>query len=104
MATLMTDWLWELMGEEREALQQRTATAYFGYGDPFWLIPLRTRTFATQCVHGQTVGVQPQAGTRMVLTSASESTSSNQNPQPYEERDALKRGVSQSLGGDLTAY
>ncbi|MEO6016847.1 MAG: serine hydrolase, partial [Polaromonas sp.] len=81
------------------AFRPRKATPYFGYGYQFWLMPLRERTFAMQGIHGQTVYVQPSSGVVMVLTSVWESASGRQNPQPYEERDALWRGVLQSLGG-----
>ena len=54
-----------------------------------------------QGIHGQTVYVQPSTGMVMVLTSVWEQASGKQDPQPYEERDALWRGVLQSLGGDL---
>lgn len=80
----------------------RTTTPYFGYGYQFWLVPLKARTFAMQGIHGQTVYVQPSTGTVMVLTSVWEQASGKQDAQPYEERDALWRGVLQSLGGDLT--
>ena len=86
------------------ALRPRTATPYFGYVYQFWLMPVRARTFAMQGIHGQTVHGQPSTSTVMVLTSVWESASGKQNPQPYEERDALWRGVLQSLGGDLTPY
>jgi len=81
------------------AFQPRKATPYFGYGYQFWLMPLRERTFALQGIHGQTVYVQPSSGLVLVLTSVWESASGKQNSQPYEERDALWRGVLQSLGG-----
>ena len=67
-------------------------------------MPLKARTFAMQGIHGQTVYVQPSTGIVMVLTSVWESASGKQNVQPYEERDALWRGVLQSLGGDLIPY
>jgi CubicO group peptidase (beta-lactamase class C family) len=81
------------------AFKPRKATPYFGYGYQFWLMPMKARTFAMQGIHGQTVYVQPSSGLVMVLTSVWESASGKQNPQPYEERDALWRGVLQSLGG-----
>jgi CubicO group peptidase (beta-lactamase class C family) len=84
------------------AFKPRTATPYFGYGYQFWLMPLRARTFAMQGIHGQTVYVQPSTGIVMVLTSVWEQASGKQDVQPYEERDALWRGVLQSLGGNLT--
>jgi ParB family chromosome partitioning protein len=54
-----------------------------------------------QGIHGQTVYVQPSTGIVMVMTSVWERPADKQNAQPYEERDALWRGVLQSLGGDL---
>lgn len=81
------------------AFKPRKATPYFGYGYQFWLMPLRERTFAMQGIHGQTVYVQPSSGIVMVMTSVWEQASGKQNAQPYEERDALWRGVLQSLGG-----
>jgi hypothetical protein len=44
------------------------------------------------------VYVHPRAGVVMVMTSAWESASGRQDPLPYQERDALWRGVLQSLG------
>ena len=85
-----------------QAFKPRTATPYFGYGYQFWLMPMRARTFAMQGIHGQTVYVQPSTGIVLVLTSAWEQASGKQDAQPYEERDALWRGVLQSLGGSLT--
>ena len=81
------------------AFKPRKATPYFGYGYQFWLMPLKERTFAMQGIHGQTLYVQPATGLVMVLTSVWESASGRQNAQPYEERDALWRGVLHSLGG-----
>ncbi|MDB5967290.1 MAG: class beta-lactamase-related serine hydrolase [Polaromonas sp.] len=85
------------------ALKPRTATPYLGYGYQFWLLPLQERTFAMQGIHGQTLYVQPASGIVMVLTSVWPQASGKQNPQPYEERDALWRGVLQSLGGHTAA-
>ena len=81
------------------AFKPRKATPYFGYGYQFWLMPFKDRTFAMQGIHGQTVYVQPSSGIVLVLTSVWESASGKQNAQPYEERDALWRGVLHSLGG-----
>ena len=86
-------------GRQPAAFKPRKATPYFGYGYQFWLMPLKERTFAMQGIHGQTLYVQPATGLVMVLTSVWESASGRQNAQPYEERDALWRGVLQSLGG-----
>ncbi len=84
------------------AFRPRTATSYFGYGYQFWLMPLKARTFAFQGIYGQTIYVQPSTGIVMAMTSVWEMPSGRQNVQPYEARDALWRGVLQSLGGDLT--
>lgn len=81
------------------AFRPRKATPYFGYGYQFWLMPLKERTFALQGIHGQTIYVQPSTGVVLVLTSVWESASGRQDPVPYQERDALWRGVLQSLGG-----
>lgn len=83
-----------------DAFKPRKATPYFGYGYQFWLMPMKERTFAMQGIHGQTVYVQPSSGLVLVLTSVWESASGKQNAQPYEERDALWRGVLRSLGGN----
>lgn len=83
-----------------DAFKPRKATPYFGYGYQFWLMPMKERTFAMQGIHGQTIYVQPSSGLVLVLTSVWESASGRQNLQPYEERDALWRGVLRSLGGN----
>lgn len=95
------DYLLEATDPQRQptAFKPRKATPFFGYGYQFWLQPLRQRTFAMQGIHGQTIYVQPASGLVLVLTSVWESASGRQNPQPYEEREALWRGVLQSLGG-----
>jgi CubicO group peptidase (beta-lactamase class C family) len=80
------------------AFRPQRATPYFGYGYQFWLPPGRERSFVMQGVHGQAVYVHPRAGVVMVMTSAWESASGRQDPLPYQERDALWRGVLQSLG------
>ncbi|CAN7373036.1 serine hydrolase domain-containing protein [Polaromonas sp. LjRoot131] len=82
-----------------EAFKPRKATPYFGYGYQFWLMPFRERTFAMQGIHGQTLYVQPSTGIVMVMTSVWEKASGKQDVQPYEERDALWRGVLLTLGG-----
>ena len=82
-----------------DALKPRKATPYFGYGYQFWLFPMKERTFAMQGIHGQTLFIQPATGIVMVLTSVWEAASGRQDAQPYEERDALWRGVLRSLGG-----
>ena len=83
-----------------DAFKPRIATPYFGYGYQFWLLPMKARTFAMQGIHGQTLYVQPATGVVMVLTSVWEQASGRQDLQPYQERDALWRGVLRSLGGD----
>ena len=83
-----------------DAFKPRIATPYFGYGYQFWLLPMKARTFAMQGIHGQTLYVQPSTGVVMVLTSVWEQASGRQDVQPYQERDALWRGVLRSLGGD----
>jgi CubicO group peptidase (beta-lactamase class C family) len=81
------------------AFKPRAATPYMGYGYQFWLLPMRERTFAMQGIHGQALYVQPASGVVMVLTSVWEKASGAQDPLPYQERDALWRGVLRSLGG-----
>ncbi|TFZ01866.1 serine hydrolase domain-containing protein [Ramlibacter humi] len=95
------DYLMDATDVKRQpaAFQPGRATPYWGYGYQFWLAPMRERTFALQGVHGQTVYVQPGTGIVLVLTSVWEQASGRQDPQPYEEREALWRGVLQSLGG-----
>ncbi len=80
----------------------RAATSYFGYGYQFWLLPMRTRTFVLQGIHGQTTYVQPATGIVLVLTSVWEKASGRQDLQPYEERGALWQGVLSSLGGNTS--
>ena len=83
-----------------EALKPRKATPYFGYGYQFWLMPMKERTFAMQGIHGQATYMQPSTGIVLVLTSVWDGASGRQDVQPYEERDALWRGVLRSLGGN----
>ncbi len=83
-----------------DAFKPRKATPYFGYGYQFWIMPMKERTFAMQGIHGQTLYVQPSSGVVMVLTSVWEHASGRQDALPYEERDALWRGVLRSLGGN----
>lgn len=97
-----TDYLLDATDPARqpEAFRPRKATPYFGYGYQFWLLPMKQRSFVMQGIHGQGLYVQPSTGLVMVLTSVWESASGRQDPQPHEERDALWRGVLQSLGGN----
>lgn len=81
------------------AFRPRSATPYFGYGYQFWLFPMRERSFGLQGVHGQAVFVQPASGIVMVQTAVYEGASGQQDPRPFQERDAFWRGVLQSLGG-----
>lgn len=99
---LPLSWLLDATDPARQpdAFKPRKATSYFGYGYQFWLLPMKARTFAMQGIHGQTVYVQPSTGVVMVLTSVWEQASGRQDLQPYQERDALWRGVLRSLGGD----
>jgi CubicO group peptidase (beta-lactamase class C family) len=62
---------------------------------------MRERTFAFQGIHGQAIYVQPSSGIVLVLTSLWENASGKQDPKPYQERDALWRGVLRSLGGSI---
>lgn len=82
----------------------RVATPYFGYGYQFWLLPMRERTFLLQGIHGQSLYVQPATGIVLVLTSVWDKASGRQDPQPYEERGALWRGVLEALGGSTSSY
>ena len=81
------------------AFGPRRATPFFGY--QFWLYPLKTRTFALQGIHGQTIYVQPASGIVMVQTAVFDQASGRTDPEPHAERDALWRGVLATLGGSL---
>ena len=83
------------------AFGPRRATPFFGYGYQFWLYPLKTRTFALQGIHGQTIYVQPSSGIVMVQTAVFDQASGRTEPEPHAERDALWRGVLATLGGSL---
>lgn len=95
------DYLLQATDVQRQpaAFRPYRATRWQGYGFQFWLLPLRERSFAMHGIHGQSVYVQPSSGVVMVLTSAWEAASGRQDPAPFQERDALWRGVLQSLGG-----
>ena len=54
--------------------------------------------------HDGKAGMEQVVPLHNLLTSVWESIGGEQNPQPYEERDALWPGVLQSLGGDLIPY
>jgi CubicO group peptidase (beta-lactamase class C family) len=83
------------------AFRPRKATPYLGYGYQFWLLPMAERTFAMQGVYGQGLFVQPGTGIVMVITSAWQQPSGQQDPAPGQERTALWLGVLNSLGGRI---
>ena len=89
------------------AFGPRRATPFFGYGYQFWLYPLKTRTFALQGIHGQTIYVQPASGIVMAAfiallgNAVFDQASGRTEPEPHAERDALWRGVLATLGGSL---
>jgi CubicO group peptidase (beta-lactamase class C family) len=79
----------------------RVATPYFGYGYQVWLQPNKTRTFALQGIHGQSMLIQPANQIVVVLTSVNTKPSGQQDMQPYRYRAAFWAGVLRSLGGDV---
>lgn len=81
------------------AFRPRRASANLGYGYQFWLMPMRERTFLMMGIHGQAVFVQPASGIVMVTTSVWAHPTGARDPRPWQERDALWRGVLASLGG-----
>ncbi len=81
------------------AFKPRVATPFMGYGYQTWLLPYKTRTFALQGIHGQTVYVQPASKIVMVQTAVHTAPSGRQDPRPYQFRQALWEGVLKSLGG-----
>ncbi len=81
------------------AFRPKVATPFMGYGYQTWLLPYRTRTFALQGIHGQTVYVQPASQIVMVQTAVHTAPSGRQDLQPYHYRNALWEGVLRSLGG-----
>jgi CubicO group peptidase (beta-lactamase class C family) len=80
--------------------QPRVATSYLGYGYQVWLLPNKTRTFALQGIHGQSVLVQPASQIVVVTTSVHQKPSGQQDMRPYQLRGAFWSGVLQSLGGE----
>ncbi len=80
--------------------QPRVATSYLGYGYQVWLLPNKTRTFALQGIHGQSVLVQPATQIVVVTTSVHQKPSGQQDMRPYQLRGAFWSGVLQSLGGE----
>lgn len=83
------------------AFAPRAATPFLGYGYQFWLYPMKTRTFALQGIHGQTIYVQPSSGIVLVQTAVYDQASGRTDPEPHAERNALWRGVLATLGGSL---
>lgn len=81
------------------AFRPKVATTYMGYGYQTWILPMKTRTFALQGIHGQHILVQPSTGIVVVQTSVNDKASGRLDPRPYQLRDAFWRGVLQSLGG-----
>jgi len=89
------------VGRQPAAFRPRIATPFLGYGYQFWLLPLRTRTFALQGIHGQTIYVQPSSKIVMVQTAVYDGASGRQDNWPYQMRGAMWEGVLKSLGGSL---
>jgi CubicO group peptidase (beta-lactamase class C family) len=87
------------VSRQPEAFRPRRATPYFGYGYQFWLFPLKSRSFAMQGVHGQSVFVQPSSGIVMVQTAVYAGASGAQDPEAHAERTAFWLGLLESLGG-----
>jgi CubicO group peptidase (beta-lactamase class C family) len=83
------------------AFRPKVATPFMGYGYQTWLLPYRTRTFALQGIHGQTVYVQPASQIVMVQTAVHTAPSGRQDMRPYQLRHALWEGVLRSLGGSV---
>jgi CubicO group peptidase (beta-lactamase class C family) len=83
------------------AFRPRVATPFMGYGYQTWLLPFKTRTFALQGIHGQTIYVQPDTKIVMVQTAVHTSASGRQDPRPYQYRHAMWEGVLKSLGGKV---
>jgi CubicO group peptidase (beta-lactamase class C family) len=76
------------------------ATPYFGYGYQTWLQPNKTRTFALQGIHGQSMLIQPASQIVIVQTSTNSKPSGRQDARPYQYRAAFWAGVLKSLGGE----
>ena len=83
------------------AFRPRVATPFMGYGYQTWLLPYKTRTFALQGIHGQTIYVQPDSKIVMVQTAVHTAASGRQDARPYQYRQALWEGVLKSLGGQV---
>jgi len=78
----------------------RVATPYFGYGYQVWLQPNKTRTFALQGIHGQSMLIQPSSQIVIVQTSVNSKPSGQQDMRPYQIRNTFWAGVLKSLGGE----
>ncbi len=81
------------------AFQPKVATPYMGYGYQTWILPFKTRTFALQGIHGQTILVQPSTKIVMVQTAVFDKASGAQDIRPFQLRGAFWEGVLNSLGG-----
>jgi CubicO group peptidase (beta-lactamase class C family) len=79
----------------------RVATPFFGYGYQTWLQPNKTRTFALQGIHGQSMLIQPSSQIVIVQTSVNAKPSGQQDRRPYQIRGAFWAGVLRSLGGEV---
>ena len=80
----------------------RVATPYFGYGYQVCLQPNKTRTFALQGIHGQSMLIQPASQIVIVQTSVNSKPSGQQDLRPYHIRNAFWAGVLKSLGGETS--
>ena len=89
------------VAKQPAGFKPRVATPYFGYGYQVWLQPNKTRTFALQGIHGQSMLIQPANQIVVVLTSVNTKPSGQQDMQPYRYRAAFWAGVLRSLGGDV---
>jgi CubicO group peptidase (beta-lactamase class C family) len=79
----------------------RVSTSYFGYGYQVWLQPNKTRTFALQGIHGQSMLIQPANQIVIVQTSVNSKPSGKQDARPYQLRHAFWTGVLKSLRGEV---
>ena len=89
------------VAKQPAGFKPRVATPYFGYGYQTWLQPNKTRTFALQGIHGQSMLVQPSSQIVIVQTSVNAKPSGRQDARPYQYRAAFWAGVLRSLGGEV---
>ena len=89
------------VSKQPPGFKPRVATPYFGYGYQTWLQPNKTRTFALQGIHGQSMLIQPSSQIVIVQTSVNAKPSGQQDMRPYQYRAAFWAGVLRSLGGDV---